>query len=72
MKKQTLKELIEIEFDRCETIFHFKKEVFRLIDLYDGDGNNVEKILNVLGDTKIGVHFTEDIQGKDWTIGILK
>lgn len=37
MKKQTLKELIEVEFDRCETISHFKKEVFRLIDLYDSD-----------------------------------
>jgi hypothetical protein len=43
MKKETLKELIEIEFDRCETISHFKKEVFRLIDLYD---NDKEQIIN--------------------------
>jgi hypothetical protein len=41
MKKNTLKELIEIEFDRCETISHFKQEVFRLIDLYNDD--NFEK-----------------------------
>lgn len=41
MEKQTLKELIEIEFDRCETISHFKKEVFRLIDLYDDDNSSV-------------------------------
>ncbi len=37
MKKQTLKELIEIEFDRCETISQFKQEVFRLVDLYEND-----------------------------------
>jgi hypothetical protein len=34
MKIETLKELIEIEFDRCETISQFKAEVFRLIDTY--------------------------------------
>ena len=34
MKTETLKYLIEVEFERCETISHFKSEVFRLIDLY--------------------------------------
>lgn len=43
MNKETLKELIEIEFDRCETISHFKKEVFRLIDLYDNDNQKISK-----------------------------
>lgn len=37
MKIETLKELIEIEFDRCETISQFKSEVFRLLDMYDND-----------------------------------
>lgn len=37
MKLQTLKELIEIEFDRCETISQFKSEVFRLLEMYDRD-----------------------------------
>ena len=37
MNKETLKELIEVEFDRSETISHFKKEVFRLIDMYEND-----------------------------------
>lgn len=37
MTKETLKKLIEIEFERCETISQFKKEVFRLIDLYAED-----------------------------------
>lgn len=37
MTTQTLKELIEVEFDRCETISEFKANVFRLIDLYGKD-----------------------------------
>jgi hypothetical protein len=37
MTTQTLKELIEIEFDRCENISEFKANVFRLIDLYGKD-----------------------------------
>ena len=37
MTTQTLKELIEVEFDRCETISEFKVNVFRLIDLYGKD-----------------------------------
>lgn len=37
MTKETLKQLIEIEFDRVETISQFKSEVFRLIDLYEQD-----------------------------------
>ena len=37
MTIQTLKELIEVEFDRCETISEFKANVFRLIDLYGKD-----------------------------------
>lgn len=42
MKIETLKELIEIEFDRCETISQFKSEVFRLLEMYDRDMlNNV-------------------------------
>jgi hypothetical protein len=37
MTIETLKQLIEIEFDRSETISQFKSEVFRLIDLYEQD-----------------------------------
>jgi len=37
MKIETLKELIEIEFDRCQTISQFKSEVFRLLDVFEGD-----------------------------------
>ncbi len=37
MNSETLKKLIEVEFERCETISQFKAEVFRLIDLYDSD-----------------------------------
>jgi len=41
MRKTTLKELIEIEFERCETISQFKKEVFRLIDTYIDDSSQL-------------------------------
>jgi hypothetical protein len=37
MTSQTLKELIEVEYERCQTISEFKKEVFRLLDLYELD-----------------------------------
>jgi hypothetical protein len=37
MTAKTLKQLIEIEYDRCETISQFKAEVFRLIDLYESE-----------------------------------
>lgn len=37
MTAETLKQLIEVEYDRCETISQFKSEVFRLIDLYEQD-----------------------------------
>jgi hypothetical protein len=37
MTTKTLKQLIEIEFERCETISQFKSEVLRLIDLYQQD-----------------------------------
>lgn len=37
MRLETLKELIEVEFDRCETISQFKSEVFRLLEMYDRD-----------------------------------
>jgi hypothetical protein len=56
MKIETLKELIEIEFRRCETISQFKSEVFRLLDVYDNDREKsnlqTEPIKNVL-DTMI-------------------
>lgn len=43
MKKETLKSMIETEFERCDTISSFKKEVFRLIDLcvFEGDDNKI-------------------------------
>lgn len=42
MKIETLKELIETEYDRCETISQFKSEVFRLLEMYNRDMlNNV-------------------------------
>lgn len=37
MTTETLKKLIEIEFERCDTISHFKSEVLRLVDLYEQD-----------------------------------
>ena len=37
MNKETLKHLIENEFQRCEDISEFKQEVFKLIDLYEND-----------------------------------
>lgn len=39
MTKETLKKLIEVEFERCKTISQFKDEVFRLIDLYESEQN---------------------------------
>ena len=39
MTKETLKELIQVEFDRCLTLLQFKEEVFRLLDLYDEDNS---------------------------------
>jgi len=46
MTTQTLKELIEIEFDRCETISEFKTNVFRLIDLYGKDVTTTFPVIN--------------------------
>jgi hypothetical protein len=37
MKIETLKELIENDYDRCENISQFKNEVFRLLDVFDND-----------------------------------
>ena len=37
MTLETLKQLIEVEYERVETISQFKHEVFRLIDLYESD-----------------------------------
>lgn len=44
MKKETLKQLIEVEYERCETISQFKSEVFRLLDLYESDENVIDSI----------------------------
>lgn len=44
MKKETLKQLIEVEYERCETISQFKSEVFRLLDLYESDENVMDGI----------------------------
>lgn len=44
MKKETLKQLIEVEYERCETISQFKSEVFRLLDLYESDENVINGI----------------------------
>lgn len=46
MNSETLKKLIEVEYERCETISQFKKEVFRLIDLYDSEIQNKNIILD--------------------------
>jgi hypothetical protein len=37
MKIETLKELIENDYDRCENISQFKNEVFRLLDVFEGN-----------------------------------
>lgn len=46
MTKETLKKLIEVEFDRVLTISEFKQEVFRLIDLYDVDNLPTLQFMN--------------------------
>jgi hypothetical protein len=51
MKIETLKELIEIEFDRCETISQFKSEVFRLLDVYVNDRENSNLITDPVRNT---------------------
>jgi len=43
MKKDTLKNLIELSFEDCDTISDFKHRVLNLIDLYQED-SNIEKI----------------------------
>lgn len=40
MNIETLKKLIEVEFDRSTNISHFKTNVMRLIDLYEEDKGN--------------------------------
>ena len=42
MNKETLKHLIENEFQRCKGISEFKQEVFKLIDLYENDKSIVK------------------------------
>jgi len=37
MTKETFKELLEIEFERCNNISEFKDSVFKLTDVYDKD-----------------------------------
>ena len=37
MTIDTLKQLIRVEADRCETIEEFMSQVMRLINLYDAD-----------------------------------
>ncbi len=44
MKKETLKQLIEVEYERCGTISQFKSEIFRLLDLYESDENVINRI----------------------------
>jgi hypothetical protein len=39
MTVETLKSLIEHEFDRVNNISEFKSEVFRLIDLYNKEND---------------------------------
>lgn len=62
MKIETLKELIEIEFDRCETISQFKSEVFRLLDVYDKDREKSnlisDPITNILDKMKMDFNRT--------------
>jgi hypothetical protein len=61
MKKETLKQLIEVEYERCETISQFKSEVFRLLDLYESDENvingiGVNPITLISGTGKVPYH----------------
>ena len=41
MTTETLKKLIEIEFERAETISQFKSTVFQLIDIFKQENNSV-------------------------------
>lgn len=41
MKTETLKQLIEVEFERCQNISEFKEQVLRLLDLQEDDSNIV-------------------------------
>lgn len=51
MTIETLKKLIEIEFERTGTMSQFKHEVFRLIDLYESDKEQPTSILGYPGST---------------------
>jgi hypothetical protein len=44
MKKETLKKLIELEFDRCDSTPQLKTSVLHLIDIYESDNTEVESI----------------------------
>lgn len=48
MTKETLKQLIEVEFERAGTTSQFKSEVFRLIDLYESDKQSTTGYQNSL------------------------
>lgn len=56
MRLETLKELIEVEYNRCASMQQFKSEVFRLLEMYDKDMLNnvvlpIPPIDNVIKDT---------------------
>ena len=44
MTVKTLKKLIDNEFERCNNISEFKKEVFRLIDTYIEDVTTITEL----------------------------
>ena len=44
MKLETLKELIQLEFDAATNIYKLKEDVFTLLDLYHLDNNKDEEI----------------------------
>lgn len=70
MKLQTLKELIEIEFDRWGTISQFKNEIFRLLEMYNRDMVNntilpIPPIDNAINDTSTNPYEVK-MQQVEW------
>ena len=60
MKKETLKELIEIIFTKCETILQFKEEVLKLVDLYGNEDDDITQNDNKLNDDKLNEKVVDD------------
>lgn len=59
MTVETLKSLIEHEFDRVNNISEFKSEVFRLIELYDKENDKYKCKADKVFSEKCGLKIEE-------------